>query len=131
MKFEFIPVEEFYFAITLSLRVLDDIASAPLMHQVRDRLQAQYGDPSTVAAASQNSFNYVFRVPDYDNAPSPHLIVSVADWHEDLRISSDYGWTLDEHRKPVRTDKFAHRDDFKQEVRQALSHLLDLPELAP
>jgi hypothetical protein len=129
MQFEFVPVEEFYFALTLAVRTLEDIPTPGLAEAVKTQLAAQLGQPSTVAAASQNTFNYVFRVKTYDNAPAPQLIVSVADWQGSLRLSSDYGWMLDADRKPVRTEKFERRSQFAQQVRSALSDWLQVPEL--
>ncbi len=129
MQLEFVPVEEFYFALTLAVRTLEDLATPELVEQVNAKLTEKFGQPSTVAAANQNSFNYVFRVKDYDNSPSPQLIVSIADWQGSLRLSSDYGWMLDEDRKPVRTDRFEHRSKFSHEVRSYLGDWLDVPLL--
>ncbi len=126
MQLEFIPVEEFYFALTLAVRTLTEIDQPGLADQVGDRLKEIYGQPSTVAAASQNTFNYVFRVRDHDNSPAEQLIISVADWQNKLRLSSDYGWTLDSDRKPVRTDRFAQRDTFSQELQTHLRDWLKL-----
>jgi len=53
---------------------------------------------STVAAAQQNTFNYVFRVHNYDNSPAPQQVLRPVDW----RLSSDYGYA-DQERKPIRT----------------------------
>ncbi len=131
MQFEFVPVEEFYFALTLAVRTLEDISTPGLAEAVKAQLAAQFGQPSTVAAASQNTFNYVFHVKDFDKAPAPQLIVSVADWQGNLRLSSDYGWMLDADRKPLRTDKFDRRSQFTQQVRSALSEWLQVAELAP
>jgi outer membrane protein assembly factor BamE (lipoprotein component of BamABCDE complex) len=114
MQLEFVPVEEFYFALTLAVRTLDEIANPALVEEARTRLQSQFGQPSTVAAAKQNTFNYVFRVHDYDNSPAPQLVISIADWQDKLRLSSDYGWTLDAERKPVRTERFEQRGEFAQ-----------------
>lgn len=122
MQLEFIPIEEFYFALTLAVRSLEDLGNPDLVEQVRSRLKSECGQPSTIAAANQNTFNYVFRVHGYDNSPAPQLIVSVADWQDKLRLSSDYGWTLDNERKPVRTERFNQRSEFAQKVR---SHLED------
>jgi hypothetical protein len=127
MQLEFVPVEEFYFALTLAVRTLEDLGGPELVEQMRSRLAAEYGLPSTVAAAQQNNFNYVFRVHDYDNSPAPQLIVSVADWQGKLRLSSDYGWVLDEHRKAVRSQKFAQRDEFAQKLRSHLQEWLQVP----
>ena len=122
MQLEFIPVEEFYFALTLAVRSLEDLGNPDLVEQVRSRLESQCGQSSTVAAAKQNTFNYVFRVHGYDNSPAPQLIVSVADWQDKLRLSSDYGWMLNKERKPVRTELFNQRPEFAQKLR---SHLED------
>lgn len=129
MQLEFIPVEEFYFAITLSVRKLEDIHQPELTRIVQAKLAEQFGQSSTVAAASQNTFNYIFRVKDYDNSPSPQLILSLADWQDKLRISSDYGWILNDDRKPIRTDKYELRSHFAQQVKQHLYRWLEIPEL--
>lgn len=126
MQLEFVPVEEFYFALTLSVRTLEDLGDQTLVEQVRSQLAAKCGRPSTVAAAQQNNFNYVFRVADCDNSPSTQLFVSVADWQGKLRLSSDYGWTLDENRKPVRSAKFSQRQSFAQELRSYLGQWLGI-----
>lgn len=127
MRLEFVPVEEFYFALTLAVRTLEEIAGDELVNQVRSHLQNKLGQPSTVAAAKQNSFNYVFRVHEYDNSPAPQLVVSIADWQDKLRLSSDYGWALDDERKPVRTERFDQRPEFTQTLRSYLREHLDLP----
>lgn len=127
MQLEFVPVEEFYFALTLAVRTLEELSGTELIDQVRSRLQDKFGQPSTVAAAKQNTFNYVFRVHDYDNSPAPQLVISIADWQDKLRLSSDYGWTLDEERKPVRTERFEQRPEFSQVLRTYLTDWLDLP----
>lgn len=126
MELEFIPVEEFYFALTLAARTLDEIEQPGLIEQVQARLERIYGQCSTVAAASQNSYNYVFYVNGVDNSPAPQLILSIADWQGNLRISSDYGWMLDSDRKPIRTAKFQDREKFAQQVRSHLQTWLDL-----
>lgn len=127
MQLEFIPVEEFYFALTLAVRTLEELNTPDLADKVRQRLETELGQPSTVAAASQNTYNYVFRVKDVDNSPAPQLILSIADWQGNLRLSSDYGWTLDTDRKPIRTEKFADREKFAQQVRSHLQDWLQLP----
>jgi hypothetical protein len=124
MQFEFVPVEEFYFALTLAVRTLEDLQQPGLSEQVRAKLEQKFGQPSTVAAASQNTFSYVFCVKDYDNSPAPQLIVSIADWQGNLRLGSDYGWMLDEERKPVRTEKFEQRSYFTQVLRSSLQDWL-------
>jgi outer membrane protein assembly factor BamE (lipoprotein component of BamABCDE complex) len=126
MQLEFVPVEEFYFALTLAVRTLEEIENTDL-DAVRTQLKSQFGLPSTVAAAKQNTFNYVFRVQNYDNSPAPQLVISIADWQDKLRLGSDYGWTLDAERKPVRTDRFEQRAEFTQLLRQHLHDKLDLP----
>ncbi len=127
MKLEFVPIEEFYFAITLAMRPLEDFGDSNLVKHVRSRLEQECGEPSTIAAAKQNTFNYVFRVNDYDNSPAPQLVVSVADWQHKLRLSSDYGWTLDKERKPVRTERYEQREVFTQELRSHLATWLQVP----
>lgn len=127
MELEFIPIEEFYFALTLAVRALEEIDKPGLAQQVRSRLEQECGTPSTVAAASQNTFNYVFRVKGVDNSPATQLIVSVADWQGKLRLSSDYGWTLDQDRKPIRTEKFDQRPLFASQVRSYLQNWLHVP----
>ncbi len=126
MQLEFVPVEEFYFALTLAVRTLEEIENLDL-EQIRSRLADKFGQSSTVAAAKQNTFNYVFRIPDYDNSPAPQLVISIADWQDKLRISSDYGWTLDAERKPVRTERFLQRSEFSQTLQAHLKDSLGLP----
>lgn len=127
MQLEFVPVEEFYFALTLAVRTLEDLDTPKLAEQVKAKLEQKLGQPSTVAAASQNTFSYVFRVKGYDNSPAPQLIASVADWQGNLRLSSDYGWMLDEERKPTRTARFDQRSQFAQALRSYLQDWLELP----
>lgn len=127
MQLEFIPVEEFYFALTLAVRTLDDLEKPGLVAQVRSHLKTEYGQPSTVVSGKQNTFNYVFRVLDVDNSPSPGLIVSISDYQDKLRLGSDYGWMLDPERKPIRTDNFSHREQFAQQLRSHLQQSLQLP----
>jgi len=127
MQLEFVAVEEFYFALTLAVRTLEEISQPGLVEQVRSRLQEKCGQSSTVAAAQQNNFNYVFRVQGYDNSPAAQLIISVSDWQNKLRLSSDYGWTLDKDRKPVRTERFTQRAEFAQALRVYLQEWLQLP----
>lgn len=126
MQLEFVPVEEFYFALTLAVRTLEEIDGLDL-ETIRTQLKDQFGLPSTVAAAKQNTFNYVFRVHEYDNSPAQQLVISVADWQDKLRLSSDYGWTLDAERKPVRTERFEQRAEFTQLLRTHLHDKLNLP----
>lgn len=126
MQLEFVPVEEFYFALTLAVKTLAEIDSPEALEQVRSHLAAKYDQPSTIAPGRQ-SFNYVFRVPDYDNSPSPQLIVSISDWQNKLRLSSDYGWTLDADRKPTRSPHFENRPEFAQALRSHLQTWLNIP----
>ncbi|TBR57501.1 hypothetical protein BLD44_011510 [Mastigocladus laminosus UU774] len=127
MQLEFIPVEEFYFALTLAVRTLEEIDKPGLVEQVRSRLLAECGQPSTVAPGKQNTFNYVFKVEDTDNTPAPSLIVSISDWQDKLRLSSDYGWVLDQQRKPIRTEKHEQRSHFNQNLRSHLQKWLHIP----
>ncbi len=127
MQLEFIPVEEFYFALTLAVRTLDDLDQPGLVAKVRSLLLTQYGQPSTVASGKQNTFNYVFRVQGVDNSPSPQLIVSISDYQDKLRLGSDYGWLLDPERKPIRTDNFSRRKQFAEQLRSHLQQSLQLP----
>lgn len=126
MELEFIPVEEFYFAITLAVRTMEEVENPGLVEQVRSRLLVECGQPSTVASSKQNTFNYVFRVQGIDNSPAPGLVVSVSDWQDKLRLSSDYGWILDPERKPIHTDKFKLRSEFTQELRSYLQKWLKI-----
>jgi len=120
MQLEFISVEQFYFALTLAVRTLDDLTTPGLAAHVGKRLKETFEQPSTVAAANQNTYNYVFRVNGVDNSPADQLILSIADWQGNLRLSSDYGWMLDAERKAVRTEKFNQRPTFSQQVRAHL-----------
>jgi hypothetical protein len=127
MQLDFVPVDDFYFALTLAVRTLEDIEKPGLVEEVRSLLMAKYGQPSTVAPGKQNTFNYVFRVQGVDNSPATELFVSISDVSNKLRLASDYGWVLDGERKPIRTDKFDHRSVFNQQVR---SHLQDLLQIS-
>jgi hypothetical protein len=126
MHLEFVPVEQFYFALTLGVKTLEDLSEPGLAEKIKILLEEKLGQASTIAAATQNTYNYVFRVKDIDNSPNPVLILSVADWQGNLRISSDYGWALDEERKPVRTEKFHQRSEFAQQVREHLQDWLQV-----
>ncbi|MDG2991662.1 hypothetical protein L3556_12065 [Candidatus Synechococcus calcipolaris G9] len=126
MQLTFVPIEEFYFALTLSLRTLEEFRDPALVERVRSQLAARCGEPSTVSAGPQNNFNYVFKVENYDNHPSDQLVISIADWNNKLRLSSDYGWTLDESRKTIKTEKFDQRSHFAQELRQHLETWLGI-----
>jgi hypothetical protein len=127
MQLEFVPVEEFYFALTLAVKILDEEGDAALVEQARSRLQAKFGQPSTIAPGKQNTFNYVFRVQDYEFDPAPQLILSVSDWQDKLRLNSDYGWMLDQERKPSRTERFEQRPAFAAAVRSHLREWLGIP----
>jgi hypothetical protein len=129
MQLEFVPVEDFYFALTLAVRVLEDLTQPGLSEKIRAKLEQKFGQPSTVAAASQNTFNYVFHVQDYDNSPAPQLIISIADWQGNLRLSSDYGWMLDADRKPTRTERFEQRSQFAKTLRSYLQEWLEVEEM--
>jgi hypothetical protein len=127
MHLEFVPVEEFYFALTLAVRTLEELTTPGLAEKLGARLEQEFGQASTVAAATQNTYNYVFRVKDIDNAPNPQLVVSLADWQGAVRVSSDYGWTLDQDRKPIRTEKFNQRSEFANQIRDHFQTLLQIP----
>ena len=127
MQLEFVPVEDFYFALTLAVRTLEDVDKPGLVEQVRSRLLVECGQPSTVAPG-KNTFNYVFRVQGVDNSPASELLVSVSDWQDKLRLSSDYGWTLDSERKPIRTILFSQRSQFTKQLRSHLQQWLQLPQ---
>ncbi|XFA73616.1 hypothetical protein RYO59_001865 [Thermosynechococcaceae cyanobacterium Okahandja] len=129
MELLFVPVEEFYFALTLAVRTLEDIGDAAFVEQMRSRLQERFGQASTVAAGRQNTFNYVFRVKGVDNSPASQLVLSIADWQGKIRLSSDYGWTLDAQRKTIRTQKFGDRPQFCQQVKAYLAEWLDVPQI--
>ncbi len=126
MQLKFVPIEEFYFALTLAVRPLEDIGDRDLVEKVRSRLESVCGEPSTIAAATQNNFNYVFVVSDDDSSPTAKLVVSVADWQDKLRLSSDYGWRLDKERKPVRTELFNQRSDFARQLQSHLENWLEV-----
>jgi hypothetical protein len=127
MQLEFIPVEEFYFALTLAVRTLEEITQPGITDQIHQRLVQECGEPSTVAAASQNTFNYVFRVNNYHDTLERPIIISIADWQGKLRLSSDYGWMLDPSRKPIKTELYAHRPEFAKQLRSHLQNWLQVP----
>lgn len=126
MDLIFVPVEEFYFALTLAVRTLEEISTPGLAETIAAKLQSELGQSSTVAAASQNTYNYVFKVKEVDNSPNPQLIVSISDWNGSLRLGSDYGWTLDADRKPIRSEKFEQRTEFAQQVKHHLEQWLNV-----
>jgi hypothetical protein len=127
MQLEFVPVEDFYFALTLCAKTLEEITDESLVRTAKTLLAEQFGQSSTVASARQNTFNYVFRVRDLDNSPAQHLVVSVSDWQDKLRLSSDFGWMLDTERKPTRTDKFQMRSEFAEQLKQYLKEKVKIP----
>ncbi|MCM1984163.1 hypothetical protein [Lyngbya confervoides] len=127
MQLEFIPVEEFYFALTLCCKTLEEFGTPDLAAQVQVILAQRYGQSSTVAAAKQNTFNYTFRVHGADRETSNPWIASVSDWQGKVRLSSDFGWQLNGDRKPVRTDQFEQRGSFCQALKQHLTSELGLP----
>jgi hypothetical protein len=126
MQLEFVSVEQFYFALTLAVRTLEDFVEPGLAEKVGSLLAEKFEQASTVAAASQTTYSYVFRVKDIDNSPNPQLIVSISDWQGNLRLSSDFGWTLDDDRKPIRTEKFEQRGKFTQQIKEHLHQWLQI-----
>jgi hypothetical protein len=124
MQLEFVPVEDFFFALTLAVRTLEEVEQPNLAIEVGAKLAATFGQSSTVAAASQNNYNYVFKVHGVTEAPN--LVVSVADWQDKLRLGSDYGWMLDAERKPVKTPENVHRSEFNQQLKAHLQELLGI-----
>jgi outer membrane protein assembly factor BamE (lipoprotein component of BamABCDE complex) len=125
MELEFVPVEDFYFALTLAVRTLEEVEQPELVETMKAKLAEKFGQPSTVAAANQNNYNYVFRVRGV--AEAPDLVVSVADWQHKLRLGSDYGWILDADRKPVKTEQNVDRAAFTQRLKNHLSTWLGVP----
>jgi hypothetical protein len=122
MQLEFVPVEDFFFALTLAVRTLEEVEQPNLAIEVGAKLAEKFGQSSTVAAASQNNYNYVFKV--HGVAEAPNLVVSVADWQDKLRLGSDYGWMLDAERKPVKTPENVRRSEFNQQLKAHLQELL-------
>ncbi|WAL59546.1 hypothetical protein OXH18_20600 [Thermocoleostomius sinensis A174] len=126
MQLEFVSVEEFYFALTLAVKTLEEFNGVEVVDRTRSILQEKFGQPSTVAPGKQNTFNYVFYVCGYEEESS-RWIVSISDWQDKLRLSSDYGWMLDETRKPTRSLQFERRPTFSQALRSHLKDWLGLP----
>jgi hypothetical protein len=126
MQLEFVPVEEFYFELTLALKTLTEIENPELAAQVGTILKERLGQSSTVAAATQNSYNYVFKVTDVDNSPFNRLVVSIADWGNSLRLSSDYGWMLNESHRAEKSDRFGSREQFLVDFKAHLETWLGL-----
>jgi hypothetical protein len=125
MQLEFVPVEDFFFALTLAVRTLEEVEQPNLAIEVGAKLAEKFGQSSTIAAASQNNYNYVFKV--HGVAEAPNLVVSVADWQGKLRLGSDYGWMLDAERKPVKTPENVRRSEFNQRLKVHLQDLLGIP----
>ena len=124
MQLDFVPVEDFYFELTLAVKTLEEIENPELAKQIGQILKDRYGQCSTVAAASQNTYNYVFQVPDVDNSPFHRLVVSIADWGNKLRLSSDYGWKLNEEHRAEKSDRFSGRDQFNQDFKAHIAEFL-------
>jgi len=127
MQLEFVPVEEFYFELTLAVKTLEDIENPELAVQMGKILQKRFGQSSTVAAASQNSYNYVFKVTEVDNSPFDRLTVSIADWGNNLRLASDYGWKLNGEHRAEKSDRFPQRSTFAPELKAHLQEWLGIP----
>lgn len=125
MELVFVPIEEFYFALTLAVKTLEEIDKPGLVEQLRSHLQTKYGQPSTVAPGHQNTFNYVFRVTGGTPQGLP-LVVSIADWQDKVRLSTDYGWIIDPERKPSRTEEFGDRAEFSSKLKFHLQELLQV-----
>ncbi len=125
MELTFVPVENFYFALTLGVKTLEDIEKTELVEKVRSILQTKFGQASTVAPGHQNTFNYVFQVKEGTTQGQP-LVVSISDWQDKIRLSSDYGWTVNEERKPVRTEEFGDRAEFSSKLKFHLQELLQI-----
>ena len=96
---------------------MGDIENAELATRVGSILKERFGQSSTVASATQNTYNYVFKITDVDNSPFNRLIVSIGDWGNNLRLSSDYGWMLNESHRAEKSDRFASRDQFAQDFK--------------
>jgi hypothetical protein len=117
MQLQFVPVEEFYFALTLDTRVLHTLSDPGLVARLRRCLGERFGQASTVAAAEQNTFNYVFQVAE--GAP-PGTVVEVFDWGDQVRLSSNYGLERTPSGKVERLASFEERPEF---ARLLLAHL--------
>ncbi|BAC88814.1 hypothetical protein [Gloeobacter violaceus] len=127
MQLDFVSVEEFYFALTLDTRLLYEWHDPALVEQVRLRLKAGYGEPSTVAAARQNTFNYVFRV--IGNLPA-NTLIEVLDWGEQLRLNSNYGLERTPGGKVNRLPAYEERPQFAAAIAATLAQLLHVPLIA-
>jgi hypothetical protein len=124
MQLQFVPVEEFYFELTLAVKTLEEIETPGLATIVGHKLQEKFQQPSTVAAASQNNYNYVFRVTDVDNSPFHRLIITIADWGDHLRLGSDYGWMLNDEHRAAKSERFPQRVQFATELKAYLGNWL-------
>lgn len=113
MQLQFVSVEEFFFALTLDTRLLQSWNDAVLVKQLADQLKNRYGQASTVAAAPQNTFNYVFRV--VEGAP-PGTVVEVFNWGDQLRLSSNFGLERTASGKVEKRDNFDQRDQFSAQI---------------
>lgn len=118
MQLQFVPVDEFYFALTLDTRLLHSWTDSTLVARLREKLRGRFGQPSTVAAAEQNTFNYVFRV--LAEAPSG-TILEVFDWGEQLRLGSNYGLERSSSGKVNRLVTFEERPDFARRASKWLA----------
>jgi hypothetical protein len=113
MQLQFVPVEEFYFALTLDTRLLQSWNDGVLVKQLAEQLKNRYGQASTVAAAPQNTYNYVFRV--VEGAPVG-TVVEVFNWGEQLRLSSNFGLERTASGKVEKRDSYDQRDQFAAQV---------------
>jgi len=112
MQLEFIPVEAFLLCPYPGGSPFRDLENPDLVEQVRSRLEQECGQPSTIAAANKIHLTMYFAFMDTTTALHPSSLVSVADWQDNLRLSSDYGSWI--RRKPVRTERFSQRSEFAQ-----------------
>ncbi|MBW4696277.1 MAG: hypothetical protein KME03_00005 [Aphanocapsa lilacina HA4352-LM1] len=124
MQLDFVSVEEFYFALTLDTRLLYEWHDTTLVEQVGLKLKACYEEPSTVAAARQNTFNYVFRV--VGDLPA-NTLIEVLDWGEHLRLNSNYGLERTPGGKVNRLPAYEDRPQFAAAVASTLAQLLKIP----
>jgi len=85
MQLEFIPVEAFYFALTLAVRPLEDLENPDLVEQVRSRLEQECGQPQSLPPNKIHLTMY-FAFMDTTTALHPSSLVSVADWQDNLRL---------------------------------------------
>ena len=123
MQLQFVPIEAFYFALTLDTRVLREWSGSSLVDEARIKLRARYGEPSTVAAARQNTFNYVFQV---ENSVSTGSVIEIFDWADQLRLSSNLGLERTASGKVNRLESFDQRPRFAAELSAHFSELLGM-----